>query len=148
MTHTVVVLSARAKHVKDQCQICCKFKPKTNKDREARLKFLLMEVVLRPRLSCPAPALSESRHSSPSLVPSNKHVSSKEVPTRRRYPPSKPEKRGERELSRIYLKSKHFSSKSVPKSALDLMVPSLVPKWHHCGIAVDTYDLNLRFQMI
>lgn len=33
-------------HVKDQCLICREFKSRT-KDREARLKFLLMELALR-----------------------------------------------------------------------------------------------------
>lgn len=75
-------------HVRERCQICRNFKPRMKKDREARLRAILMEAALRPvsepsRLdSAPStlasvrsapPELHVSRHCSPSLVPRKKH---------------------------------------------------------------------------
>lgn len=100
------------------------------KDREARLKFLLVEAVLRLQselswsdfgLNAAAsvrsmpPVLSESWHRSLSPGPRKKYKTSKDAPAKRRFPPSKSGKRGEKESDKVHLKSKHSTSKSEPK---------------------------------
>lgn len=75
-------------HTRDSCQICSNVKPRTKKDWEARLKFLLLEVALRPSCElCQSdlassisvlvrstpPTMQESQHHLPYPVPREKH---------------------------------------------------------------------------
>lgn len=114
--------------LKDWYQICREFKPVMKKHREARVKFLLMELAFRPRLKpsqsdLMLTAAASARSAPPELVESGarsllpmlrlKYKTSKEAPSGGRSLPSKFGKSGENESNGVHLKPKHSSQISV-----------------------------------